>query len=57
MKVTIEIPKEFAFHWNKDRFKDSLERLREDINLLAGNYEKELVNMLIKAFKEAEVNN
>ena len=31
MKVLIEIPKEFEEHFNKDRFKDSFERILVDI--------------------------
>ena len=52
MKITIEIPKEFESHYIKDAFKDSLERLKADANCLAGNYEIELCDMLIKAFEE-----
>lgn len=54
MEITIKIPKEFKEHWEKDRFEDSLQRLYIDAHLLAGNYEKELVEMLISAFKKAE---
>ena len=54
MKLVIEIPEEFEVHFDTDRFENSLERLREDANSLAGNYEKELANMLIKAFKKAK---
>ena len=55
MKITLTIPKEFEDHFNADRFKDSLNRLSADANLLAGLYEKELAQMLIKAFAQAEV--
>lgn len=51
LKVLIDIPDEFLAHWNRDRFADSLQRLEADANLLAGNYEKELAEMLIQAFK------
>ena len=54
MEITIKIPKEFEEHWEKDRFEDSLQRLYTDAHLLAGKYEKELVEMLISAFKKAE---
>lgn len=55
MKVTIEIPKEYEKHFGEDRFKDSLERLRADAGeYLAGLYEIELCDMLIKAFEKAE---
>ena len=53
MKIVIDIPDEFIPHFNSDRFKDSLERLESDSHLLAGNYEKELCQMLIKAFDES----
>lgn len=53
MKITIEIPKEFEGHWKTDRFKESIERLKADIHFLAGNYEEELADMLIRAFTEA----
>ena len=55
MEITIEIPKEFEKHFGEDRFKDSLERLKADAGeCLAGLYEIELCNMLIKAFEKAE---
>lgn len=53
MKVIIDIPKEFESHWNKDRFKDSIMRLSCDIHCLAGNYERELTEMLIDVFNKA----
>ena len=63
MKVLIEIPKEFEEHFNNDRFKDSLERIRVDIKFnlenettqLSGNYEMELVQMLQNVMEKAEV--
>ena len=62
MTVTINIPKEFEEHFNNDKFADSFERVRADIqyNLntsdicLAGNYELELIDMLRKAFEKAD---
>ena len=53
MKLLIEIPTEFESHFNLDHFKDSLKRLEFDANYLAGNYEKELVEMLIESFQNA----
>lgn len=53
MKVTIDVPQEFVSEYKDDKFGDSLQRLKSDAHLLAGNYEKELVDMLIKAFKNA----
>ena len=54
MRIEIEIPKEFEEHFNQDQFEDSLLRLREDAHLLAGNYERETAEMLVKAFKDSK---
>lgn len=54
MKIIIDIPEEFVCHFETDRFMDSLERLKSDAHLLAGNYEKEVIDMLIGAFKNAK---
>lgn len=56
MKITIDIPKEFELHFNNNRFKDSLERLKGDAGTfcLAGKYEIELCEMLIEAFENAK---
>lgn len=51
MNLTINIPKEFEDHFRKDAFADSLERLKQDVHLIAGSYEKELIDMLINSFK------
>lgn len=53
MKVTIDIPKEFVSHYKKDGFSESIERILLDISDkygLAGNYEREVLEMLKKAF-------
>jgi hypothetical protein len=59
MKLLIEIPKEFEEHFNTDRFKDSLERVRTDIqyhgNPISGLYERELIEMLRDTMTKAEV--
>lgn len=57
MKLIIEIPEEFEKHFNYDKFEDSLNRLKGDAGTfcLAGQYEIELCEMLIEAFKEAAV--
>ena len=55
MRMIIEIPTEFEGHFCRDRFLDSIQRLRADAHCLAGNYEKELADMLAEAFKKAEV--
>ena len=53
MKITIEIPKEFEWHFSNDKFKDSLIRLKTDAHQIAGNYEKELCDILIAAFERS----
>jgi len=58
MKVVLDIPKEFEDHYNKERFQDSLKRINYDIRSiryegLSGTYEYEVIEMLIKAFKES----
>lgn len=66
MKIVINIPQEFEKHFNEDRFKDSLERIEADIHdcinetaqnvpAISGNYELELIDMLIAAFEEARI--
>lgn len=59
MIISLEIPKEFEEHFNTDRFKDSLERVRTDIqyhgNPLSGLYERELIEMLRNTMAKAEV--
>lgn len=54
VKLIIDIPEAFEGHFNQDRFKDSLERLLEDAHSLAGNYEIETAEMLIKAFESSK---
>lgn len=56
MLVAIEIPYEFQDHWDKDYFEDSLRRLKADADTCegcSGNYEAELCDMLITAFKSS----
>ena len=58
MKIAIEIPKEFERHFNNDKFKDSLQRIKADLDdeyFVAGLYERELLDMLIESFTTAEV--
>ena len=56
MKIILEIPKEFEAHFKDDRFEDSLYRLLNDVrNILAWGYDKEVIDMLIRQLKEAEV--
>lgn len=54
MKVIVEIPDEFTKHFNDDRFEDSLLRLKADARFVAGNYERELADMLIESFRNGE---
>lgn len=61
MKITIEIPKEFEEHYNRDKFEDSLKRIEADLKHLkyhglSGLCELELIEMLIKAFKRSKQN-
>ena len=53
--VTIRIPNEFVGELEKDRFRDTFERAKADFHFLAGNYERETMDMLIEAFKNADV--
>lgn len=62
MIISLEIPKEFEEHFNSDRFKDSLERIRVDIecakisySTMSGLYEIEVIKMLRAAMTKAEV--
>lgn len=62
MKLVIDIPKDFEQHFNEDKFKDSLLRLKADINYglehestISGIYEIELLDMLIAAFEKAKI--
>lgn len=63
MTISLEIPKEFEEHFNMDRFKDSLERVRVDVQCglecseiqMVGLYELELIKMLRDAMTKAEV--
>ena len=61
MTLLLEIPKEFEEHITYDKFQDSLERIYEDLKgdvghrILSGNFEMELLNMLMTAFNSAKV--
>ena len=59
MKLLIEIPKQFEEHFGIDRFEDSLERIRADIQYgvytISGLYELETIKMLKDALSKAEV--
>lgn len=65
MKLVVEIPKEFENDFDKvnfltladTRFEDSLNRIKADLknnSTLSGNYELEIIDMLIKTFKNAK---
>ena len=53
IKIVLEIPECFREHWEDDRFGESILRLKLDAHQLAGNYEKELCDMLYYAFSRA----
>ncbi len=62
MKILIDIPQDFEKHFNEDRFEDSLKRIITDVNhqienelSISGLYEIETCEMLIGAFKNAEI--
>ena len=50
----IEIPKEFEVDFKTDKFKDFFSRAITDMNCICGNYEREIAEMFIKAFKNSE---
>lgn len=68
MKLIIDLPDEFEQHFDFDKFQDSFMRVCGDIKEislshsrpnsdalgLSGNYERELVDELKKAFSKAE---
>lgn len=57
MKLLIEIPKEFECDWNRDKFYDCFERVLTDLGSMysiSGNYERETIKMLEKAFRDAK---
>lgn len=54
MWIILQIPEEYETDYKIDRFEDSLNRLRADAHLIAGNYEQEVANMLIEAFRNSE---
>lgn len=54
MKITIEIPFEFEGEFEYDKFENTFQRVLSDVHCLAGNYEKETINMLMEAFKNAK---
>lgn len=53
--LLIDIPYEFEYHYSVDRFHDSFQRILADIHSSAGLYEKELIEMLDKAFTESVI--
>lgn len=56
MKIELEIPKEIEVDFVSDKFKDFFKRVEADISdgVLCGNYEKEIVESLMKAFDNAK---
>lgn len=56
MKVVIDIPKDFTGDYIADKFKDFFSRVIADIDCkgMCGRYEKEISEMLLKAFDDSE---
>lgn len=56
MKLVIEIPKKFETDYTFDKFAVFFARVIADIDFrgACGNYEKEIAEMLINAFKNAK---
>lgn len=62
MKITIEIPKEYEDEFINNKFKESLNRAYVDLDYykeatLCGVYERETIDMLMKAFQTATIDN
>lgn len=55
MKMLINIPDEFEIDYRTDRFAYFFERVKADMDLICGNYEKETADMLINAFAESKM--
>lgn len=57
MKLTMDIPIDFERDFINDKFKDFFSRVIADIDCssLCGNYEKEIAEMLLKAFYNAAI--
>lgn len=57
MKLIVEIPKEFEGDFKSDRFFDFFMRVGTDCvnGDLVGNYEREMLDMMTKAFSNATV--
>ena len=60
--IVLELPDEFEEHYARDRFNDSLERIKCDIvsqacrsGELSGRYEEELIDALIEGFKNSKM--
>ena len=55
MRIIIDIPEEFESDYKGDMFKDFFSRVLVDIEdaVVCGNYEKEIAEMLLKAFDES----
>lgn len=57
MELVIDIPKEFERDWNNDKFQDCFGRVLldlKDASFLSGNYEKETLEMLQSALRDAK---
>lgn len=60
MRITIDIPAEFEWHFAFDHFRDSLGRIAYDLRSyegepLSGRYEIETIEMLADALQRARI--
>ena len=57
MKIEIEIPKEYEYDYNTDKFDEFFQRVLSDISdgVLCGRYERETANMLMEALKNSNI--
>ena len=54
MKILIDMPPEFETDYVADRFAEFFDRVKADMSICCGEYEKEIADMLKKAFAESE---
>lgn len=57
MKILLDIPEEFETDYTADKFKEFFERVIADMNdgIMCGLYEKEIADMLTKAFDNSKI--
>lgn len=54
MKMLINIPDEFEIDYRTDRFADFFDRVKADMDVICGNYERETADILRNAFAESK---